>query len=86
MGVAGLLAIHGNHKYDVAVAKLLPEEKLPFLDLDDSNLVNEGDHALACGFPLGPYLQPKFPVGSLFLRGIISGIRPHSVSEERNCF
>lgn len=86
MGVARLLAIHGNHEYDLAVAKLRPEEELPFVDLDDSNSVNEGDHALACGFPLGPYLQPRYPVGSLFTRGIISGIRPHSASEERNYF
>jgi len=86
MAVAGLVAIHGNHEHDLAVAKIFPKEKLPFVDLDDSNSVNEGDHALACGFPLGPDLQPKYPVGSLFLRGIISGIRPHSVSEERNCF
>ncbi len=78
--------IHGPHDSDLAVARLRPDERLPFVQIGDSDTVVEGDPVFTCGFPLGSELQPGFPVGSLFSSGVVSGVRPHPVVRPRASF
>ena len=59
---------------------------LPFVEMGDSDSVREGDRVITCGFPLGPALQPGSPAGSLFHKGIVSGICPHSAVKPRESF
>lgn len=76
-GVARFKIVHGRHDLDIAVGRLKSDSPLPFVKLGDSDKLDEGDFVFTCGFPLGPTLQPTTPSGSLFCRGIVSGIRPH---------
>jgi S1-C subfamily serine protease len=82
-GIARFVTMHGRHDLDIAVGSLKPEAPLPFLNLADSDELEEGELVFTCGFPLGPDLQPSTPSGSLFYRGIVSGIRPHHLLRPR---
>ena len=86
MGIARFEIVHGLHELDIAVGRLKPEGQLPAVPLADSDEVYEGQLVFTCGFPLGPDLQPKNPVGALFHRGIIAGIRPHYLIQPRREF
>lgn len=82
-GIARFVTLHGRHDLDIAVGTLKPDAPLPFLNLADSDELDEGEVVFTCGFPLGPDLQPSTPIGSLFYRGIVSGIRPHHLIKPR---
>ena len=82
-GIARFEFVHGRHELDIAVGRLKPDALLPFVKLGDSDKLEEGDFVFTCGFPLGPDLQPITPSGSLFYRGIVSGIRPHHLVKPR---
>lgn len=82
-GIARFVTLHGRHDLDIAVGTLKPDAPLPFLNLADSDDLQEGEFVFTCGFPLGPDLQPSTPSGSLFYRGIVSGIRPHHLLKPR---
>lgn len=77
LGIARFEIIHGPHSSDLAVCRLRGEAPLPAAKLGNSDEVFEGQSIFTCGFPLGSDLQPEFPVGALFNRGVIAGIRPH---------
>jgi S1-C subfamily serine protease len=83
LGIARFEVLHGPHDSDLAVGLLRPDTPLPAAQIDDSDAVYEGQFAFTCGFPLGPDLQPNAPIGALFHRGIISGIRPHYLVQPR---
>lgn len=86
LGIARFEVIHGPHSLDFAIGRLRPDSPLPYVKLGDSDDVFEGQSVFTCGFPLGSDLQPDEPVGSLFHRGIISGIRPHYLEKPRLMF
>jgi len=86
IAIASVQFWYGLHDRDLAICRLNTDQTLPFLDLGDSEAVQEGDRVLACGFPLGSDLQPGLPVGSLFHHGIVAGIRPHSTVTPRTEF
>lgn len=83
IGIARFEILHGLHDYDLAVGRLKPDTELPYLEMGDSDDIYECELVFTCGFPLGPDLQPRHPVGALFHRGIVSGIRPHAFLKPR---
>lgn len=83
IGIARFEILHGLHDYDLAVGRLKPNKGLPSLEMGDSDDIYECELVFTCGFPLGPALQPRHPVGALFHRGIVSGIRPHAFLKPR---
>lgn len=83
LGIARFEVIHGPHDSDLATGRLRPDAPLAAVKLGDSDEVFEGQFVFTCGFPLGSDLQPKNPVGALFHRGIVSGVRPHYLEKPR---
>ena len=83
LGIARFEVLHGPHSSDFAIGSLRPDSPLPYVQLGNSDDAFEGQSVFTCGFPLGADLQPDDPVGSLFHRGIISGIRPHYLEKPR---
>ena len=71
--------IGGPHARDVAIMKLPPCDKpYPYVDLADSDEVQEGDAVATCGFPLGLAIEHGAISGtSSFQAGIISAVLPH---------
>ena len=86
IGIGRFDIIHGPHDSDLAVGRLRQDASLPALRIGNSDDVFEGQAIFTCGFPLGPDLQIDEPVGALFHRGIISGIRPHYLAQKRDRF
>ncbi|MCH8040149.1 MAG: trypsin-like peptidase domain-containing protein [Nitrospinae bacterium] len=86
LGIARFEVIHGSHNADLAVCRLRPDTPLPAAQLGNSDEVFEGQFVFTCGFPLGQDLQPKYPVGALFHRGIVAGVRPHYLVQPRREF
>lgn len=87
LGIGRLEFVYGPHKSDLAIVRLSPEAPLlPAVQLGNSDKVFEGQHVFTCGFPLGSFLQPREPVGALFHRGIVAGIRPHYLVKPRREF
>ena len=71
--------IGGPHTRDVAVMKLHRSGKpYPYIDLADSDEVQEGDAVATCGFPLGLAIgQGAISGTSSFQAGIVSAVLPH---------
>lgn len=86
LGIASFDFIYGPHDSDLAVVRLRPDAPLPALQLGNSDEVFEGQVVFTCGFPFGSGLQPRQPVGALFHRGIVAGIRPHYLVKPRREF
>lgn len=86
LGIADFEFSYGPHNSDIAVIRLRPDAPLPALQLANSDEVYEGQVVFTCGFPFGSGLQPKQPVGALFHRGIVAGIRPHYLVKPRRQF
>jgi S1-C subfamily serine protease len=86
LGIASFDFIYGPQDSDLAVVRLRPDAPLPALQLGNSDEVFEGQAVFTCGFPLGSDLQPGQPVGALFHRGIVAGIRPHYLVQPRRKF
>ena len=84
IGIGRFEVIHGPHDSDLAVGRLRPDTALPAVKLGNSDDVFEGQLVFTCGFPLGADLQIDEPVGALFHRGIVSGIRPHYLAQRRH--
>ena len=85
-GIASFDFIYGPHDSDLAVVQLRPDAPLPAVQLGNSDEVFEGQFVFTCGFPFGSDLQPRQPVGALFHRGIVAGIRPHYLVKPRREF
>lgn len=86
LGIARFELLHGPHDSDLAAGLLRPDAPLPAAQIGNSDEVFEGQFVFTCGFPLGPDLQPNEPVGALFHRGIVSGVRPHYLVQPRRKF
>jgi S1-C subfamily serine protease len=71
--------IGGPHARDVAIMKLPPSDNpYPYVNLADSDQVQEGDAVATCGFPLGLAIDQGAISGtSSFQAGIISAVLPH---------
>jgi S1-C subfamily serine protease len=67
--------------FDLAMLRLLPHTAFssgyPALEIEDYELVAEGDEVGTCGFPLGNYLYEQLgTVTSSFTTGVLSSIIP----------
>lgn len=69
--------------FDLAMLRLLPHTAFPSgypaLEIEDYEVVAEGDEVGTCGFPLGNYLHEQLgTVTSSFTTGVLSSIIPSS--------